>query len=525
MFVCLFVCLFVCFFPTVFVLHLFFFPVAVFVSNERKFEIRFEIKKSSEIDREEFLTAPLLFPFLSVRVCFKLLTSAPKRIQANKEEQSRAAREAEQKRDAEIKKREDEQQRAAEAAKAKALADEKAAEAAEAERKRKKDAEAKRLEEEQEKRKRELEEKQAREKRDAEEKLKATLKKAETKVEPAAKKPTGPAQVDFRSNLKSRGGSSAGTAPAPASASATTSAAAKPAEKVFEDPVAKRERERKEQEAKRKKDEEAELSRASRATSAAAGSSELENIGDHERKAYMDYINLSLSVRPDAKLASILPLTKLNFTRHVADGILPCKLINFLQRDTLDDRALNYKINDNRDRQENMNLCVNSARMLGVRVSHLSIDALIKGDEAQCWNLVWVIIKGGFAERVRKFKEKLATLAGRGTSVEDLQSLPAEEILIRWMNKHVSAFDMKVANLDKDVADCISYVTLLNAIDESSSAEALDEDDLAKRAHMVIDLAAKITPLPRFFVASEIAAGNPRQNFLFAASLFAHLKE
>lgn len=83
---------------------------------------------------------------------------------------------------------------------------------------------------------------------------------------------------------------------------------------------------------------------------------------------------------------------------------------------------------------------------------------------------------------------EIMRLAKEGEELADLNKLPAEHILIRWMNFHLkNAGQAEITNLGKDLADSRKCLYVMNQLDSQCSLEALDEpDDVARAENMVL---------------------------------------
>lgn len=84
---------------------------------------------------------------------------------------------------------------------------------------------------------------------------------------------------------------------------------------------------------------------------------------------------------------------------------------------------------------------------------------------------------------------ELIRLANEGEELTDLQKLPPEQILIRWINFHLkqAGKDRRVANLGKDLADSEALLYVLNQLDkEHCKLDGLKEEDKTKRAQIMI---------------------------------------
>jgi plastin-1 len=100
--------------------------------------------------------------------------------------------------------------------------------------------------------------------------------------------------------------------------------------------------------------------------------------------------------------------------------------------------------------------------------------------------------------------------------------LPAETILIRWLNYHLrkQGVERKVTNLGADLKDSHVLIYVLNRLEPSKcSLEHLKEEDNIKRAEHMINSALSIG-VPPLVRPSDITSGNVKINTVFVAELF-----
>ena len=117
--------------------------------------------------------------------------------------------------------------------------------------------------------------------------------------------------------------------------------------------------------------------------------------------------------------------------------------------------------------------------------------------------------------------QDIMQLAQDGEEYADLIKLPAEKLLVRWINFHLAAANQApVGNLGKDLEDSKALIYLLNQLDaEKCSLEALDETDDLKRAEAVISN-SKAFGVADLVGAADILKGNPKVNLIFISELF-----
>lgn len=112
----------------------------------------------------------------------------------------------------------------------------------------------------------------------------------------------------------------------------------------------------------------------------------------------------------------------------------------------------------------------------------------------------------------------------QGETLEDLLRLPPEQLLLRWINFHLSEAGFtkrKAGNLSSDLKDGEIYIHLLHKLSpESCSLDVLSRtSDSWNRAEAIIEAAGKMG-CKNYATAKGITSGNSRLNIAFIASLF-----
>lgn len=105
--------------------------------------------------------------------------------------------------------------------------------------------------------------------------------------------------------------------------------------------------------------------------------------------------------------------------------------------------------------------------------------------------------------------------------IGDLLKLPKEELLVRWVNYHLSNanYPTKIANFTKDIASGNEYTVLLNQISPSTCDKKGLELDQLERCRKVIN-DAKTVGVPPCIKPSDIMNGHSKLNLIFLAHLF-----
>uniref|UniRef100_A0A8V0YT71 Plastin 1 n=1 Tax=Gallus gallus TaxID=9031 RepID=A0A8V0YT71_CHICK len=252
---------------------------------------------------------------------------------------------------------------------------------------------------------------------------------------------------------------------------------------------------------------------------------------EEEKVAFVNWINKALQDDPDCK--HILPMnpSDASLFKSLADGILLCKMINFSQPDTIDERAINKKKLTPFTISENLNLALNSASAIGCTVVNIGSQDLQEGKPHLVLGLLWQIIKVGlFADIEISRNEALIALLNEGEELDQLMKLSPEELLLRWVNYHLAnAGWQKISNFSQDIRDSRAYYHLLNQIApkgddfdeihvEIDFSGFNDKNDL-RRAECMLQQADKLG-CRQFVTPADVVAGNPKLNLAFVANLF-----
>ncbi|KAK1168543.1 plastin-1-like [Acipenser oxyrinchus oxyrinchus] len=270
---------------------------------------------------------------------------------------------------------------------------------------------------------------------------------------------------------------------------------------------------------------------------AIGGTSEISSEGtqhsysEEEQVAFVNWINKALKDDPDCKHLLPMDPNDESVFKSVGDGILLCKLINLSQAETIDERVINKKKLTPFTISENLVLALNSASAIGCTVVNIGAQDLRAGRPHLVLGLLWQIIKVGlFAHIEISRNEALITLLEEGEDLEDLMKLSPEELLLRWVNYHLTnAGWQKIGNFTNDIEDSKAYFHLLNQI----APKGIQDDELKididmsgfnekndlRRAECMLQQAAKMD-CRQFVTPADVVAGNPKLNIAFVANLF-----
>lgn len=245
-----------------------------------------------------------------------------------------------------------------------------------------------------------------------------------------------------------------------------------------------------------------------------------------EQAAFSDWINFKLKNDPDLK--HVLPLDQNgdNLYEAIKDGILLCKIINFSCPDTIDERAINKKNLTLYTKHENLTLALNSAQAIGCNIVNIDAHDLAKGKPHLSLGLLWQIIRIGIFNQINlEHCPGLVNLVGGDIDeLSDLMKLSPENILLRWINHHLTKAGVarRIHNFTKDIQDSEIYTHLLSQIappGSDISIEALYIRDMHQRAEIMLQQADKLG-CRSFITPAEVIKGVYKLNVAFVANLF-----
>jgi len=249
-----------------------------------------------------------------------------------------------------------------------------------------------------------------------------------------------------------------------------------------------------------------------------------------EQLAFTKWINQNLANDSDLNLSTNLinPETKDLYTR-CDNGLILCKLINFSVPKTIDERSMNKQKNMSiYQKLENLELALRSAEAIGCHVVNIRPNDINNAKEHLILGLLWQIIQIGlFSEINLAHHPGLVLLLRDGETKEDLLKLTKEELLLRWMNYHLTRSDYQgkeIKNFSSDIKDSIPYTYLLKQISPGNlsppvNLNPLNENDLVRRAEKMLNEADKLNAR-EFVTSNDVVQGNPKLNMAFVANLF-----
>ncbi|KAJ6239532.1 fimbrin-2 [Anaeramoeba flamelloides] len=238
-----------------------------------------------------------------------------------------------------------------------------------------------------------------------------------------------------------------------------------------------------------------------------------------EKEGLVDFINESLST--DKDLSHILPIDPRgeDLFLEVSDGLLLAKLIH-----KFFPKAINLnqiKKGEELSREEvtkNIRTVLNSAKALGCMVTSIKEIDVATGKVHLIMHLIWQLARLCLMNQVKASKVA-QTLMPKGTKNMS-QSLPGEQIILRWINFHLrkKKFSQVVINFTTSLQDSTALITLFNAIKpDACDLTPLKEQDLGRRAELFLQNAKKIG-CKRYISVSDIVQGNARVMIGFLAT-------
>ncbi|XP_034419433.1 plastin-1-like [Cyclopterus lumpus] len=252
---------------------------------------------------------------------------------------------------------------------------------------------------------------------------------------------------------------------------------------------------------------------------------------DEEKVAFVNWINKALTKDKDCQHLLPMNTDDESLFTSVRDGILLCKMINQSQPDTIDERVINTKKLATFTMTENLVLALNSASAIGCTVVSIDAHDLMAGKPHLVLGLLWQIIKVGlFADIGISSNEALIGHLTDEENLDHLMSLSPEDLLLRWVNQHLSNAGTKtISNFSEDIKDSRAYFYLLDQItlqNEHGSKtnvkinmSGVNERDLDRRAELMLRQAARLD-CRQFVSPHDVTSGNSKLNLAFVANLY-----
>lgn len=248
------------------------------------------------------------------------------------------------------------------------------------------------------------------------------------------------------------------------------------------------------------------------------------SIAEEEKVAFAEHINRTLS--DDSFLSSRLPMDPNSdeLFEQCADGIIFAKLVNMVDSEAVDERALNMKKNKKLSKFqaiENCNLAINAAKSIGCQITNIGATDLMEGRPHLVLGIAWQIIKAMLLCQISLTNHpELFRLLEPDETLEALQRLPPEQILLRWVNFHLKrgGSSKVVHNFGGDFKDSEAYSILLHQLDAAACPLVSGSDNEARAAQVVAN--AGRMGVQALLKPADIVKGNTKLNMGFLAQLF-----
>ena len=174
---------------------------------------------------------------------------------------------------------------------------------------------------------------------------------------------------------------------------------------------------------------------------------------------------------------------------HVmADGMVLIRLLCAIDKDAIDMRAVNKGKNGTCNIFETrQNIQLGIAAATG-RIKLIGVDASVFLEKKPhmllgvCWQMARLIAVQKIA---LKDCPEIYRLLKDGEELSELMKLPAEELLIRWINYHLrkAGQERQVTNLGKDLQDSFAIYHVLNQLDKQACPLThINDEDMKERA-------------------------------------------
>jgi plastin-1 len=162
------------------------------------------------------------------------------------------------------------------------------------------------------------------------------------------------------------------------------------------------------------------------------------------------------------------------------------------------------------------------------RLVNIGVDDVIEGRPNLMLGILWQLVRMQLLAGVDLVHvPELVVLLEPGEALADLLKLPAEKILLRWVNHHLAAAGAarRIGNFGEAIKDCDAYAALLaqlepSCADAASAALALPLGEARATALLRAAEPLLTRASTRYVRAADITAGNAKLNLAFVASLF-----
>jgi plastin-1 len=224
------------------------------------------------------------------------------------------------------------------------------------------------------------------------------------------------------------------------------------------------------------------------------------------------------------------------------DGILLSRLVAAFAPESLDVRVIDPSAAGDLSvpavftaAKDNCQLAISAAQSAGcVFTKDVTPVALASGNHLAVLDFVWQCFKSYIIQTVtvRGGVPGITRLAAEGESLEDLVTLPSEELLLRWLNFQLEAAAHNgshayapTGEFGHTLSDGVKLCALMRTVCPSACDAVPASDDAAREAGATAAITAALSAafaagVPAWFSVEGIAQGNIRLQLAFCAYLF-----
>ncbi|KAL0216673.1 hypothetical protein P9112_008859 [Eukaryota sp. TZLM1-RC] len=214
----------------------------------------------------------------------------------------------------------------------------------------------------------------------------------------------------------------------------------------------------------------------------------------------------------------------------LGDGLVLSSLVNKVEPGTIHTDALNKpKAGKPLNRfhcLENLQLALSSCKSVGFTVISMGPEDIISGAPHLCLGLLWQAVRSLLGQSVNITKHpELAVLLERGEDLEEFIKLPAETILLRWVNFHLkNAGQDQIKNFGEDLVDgrvlahLLAEITKRTCRVDAESILALAEG--RPRVSRILEIIREDLKAKPVATLRSVLAANEKMNLVLLAELF-----
>ena len=264
-------------------------------------------------------------------------------------------------------------------------------------------------------------------------------------------------------------------------------------------------------------------------------------VSSDEAAVFADWINATLLPEQDPDLQhlcpngqpiQIQPPNNDPLFEACKDGWLLAKLINAVVPGAVDLKLMRKNAKNPIHVSQNVQNMLAGAKKIGVKMSNIGPDDVMKGTHHLILGLIWQIIKIGLLSKVNVVANpELRQLLSDSEKSGDVTKITNETLLIKWVNFHLnnSGSQLSLSNMTIDLRDASIYAALLNQIaaDGHPNSQVVhqlyelfkEERDPLKRCEIALRM-SDILEIRRLISPNDIIQGNKDKALGFIAQIY-----